>query len=427
MKMERNRLVISSWVCYDFANSPFTTLVLTFVYATYFTQAIASDPITGTVLWSRAIAFSALIVGVCSPVLGAFSDQLGNRKTFLLLSTVVCAASTAGLYGVFPGQVVAAFILVVIANTAYEFGMVFYNAFLIDIAPRNRLGRISGYGWGLGYLGGVLALVLTLVTLIQPDIPWFGLTKDSGQNIRATNILVAIWLIIFTLPFFIWVPKQKIRLKQKKEVFKNTIAELRMTLSEIITLREVTRFLLARFIYNNGLVTIFVFGGIYAAETFDFSLEEVLIFGIVINIAAGSGAFMMGHLDDFWGGKKTVIFSLVGLLVATFIAVIASSKAWLWVAGMIIGIFSGPNQSASRSLMARLAPPCAEAQFFGFYAFLGKFTSFLGPLALGIITQWTGSQRWGVLSILVMFFVGLLIMLPLNEQEGMRRVERAIN
>mgnify|MGYP001403442179 FL=1 len=272
-----------------------------------------------------------------------------------------------------------------------------------------------------------LALVLTLVTLIQPDIPWFGLTKDSGQNIRATNILVAIWLIIFTLPFFIWVPKQKIRLKQKKEVFKNTISELRMTLSEIITLREVTRFLLARFIYNNGLVTIFVFGGIYAAETFDFSLEEVLIFGIVINIAAGSGAFMMGHLDDFWGGKKTVIFSLVGLLVATFIAVIASSKAWLWVAGMIIGIFSGPNQSASRSLMARLAPPCAEAQFFGFYAFSGKFTSFLGPLALGIITQWTGSQRWGVLSILVMFFVGLLIMLPLNEQEGMRRVERAIN
>ena len=171
MKSIRGRLIIGSWACYDFANSPFTTLVLTFVYATYFTQAIATDPITGTVLWSRAIALSALIAGVCSPILGYFVDCLGYRKNWLIFFTVICAAATVGLYGVLPGQVATALILIVIANTAYELAMVFYNAFLPDITPVERIGRISGYGWGLGYLGGLLALIFVLIAFIQPDIP----------------------------------------------------------------------------------------------------------------------------------------------------------------------------------------------------------------------------------------------------------------
>jgi UMF1 family MFS transporter len=424
MKPAYSRLVIGSWACYDFANSPFTTLVLTFVYATYFTQMIASDPITGTVLWSRAIALSALIVAVFSPIFGAFSDRLGYRKIWLIFFTVMCAAATAGLYGILPGQVIAALILVVIANTSYEFSMVFYNAFLPDIVPMERIGRVSGYGWGLGYLGGLLALIFVLIALIQPDIPWFGLTKVEGENIRATNIVVAIWLVIFSVPFLLWVPEKKPRISHRQLNVENTMSQLQATFREILKFPEVCRFLIARFIFNNGLVTIFIFGGIYASESFGFTLQEVLIFGIALNIAAGFGAFSMGYLDDVFGGKNIIIISLVGLMLAAALAVLTESKALLWVAGIVIGIFSGPNQSASRSLMARLVPSESQAQFFGFYAFSGKFTAFLGPLVLGVLTQWTGSQRWGLSVVVVMFFLGMLIMFPLNEQEGMARVER---
>ena len=427
MKSVRSRLMIGSWACYDFANSPFTTLVLTFVYATYFTQAIATDPITGTVLWSRAIALSALIAGVCSPILGFFADRLGYRKNWLIFFTVMCAAATVGLYGVLPGQVTTALILIVIANTAYELAMVFYNAFLPDITPVERIGRISGYGWGLGYLGGLLVLIFVLIAFVQPDVPWFGVTKIDGQNIRVTNVVVAAWLVVFSVPFVLWVPEVKPSISHRKIHFLSSLSQLQITFRRILKFKEVCRFLMARFIFNNGLVTIFLFGGIYAAESFGFTLQEVLIFGIALNVTAGFGAFLMGYLDDLFGGKKTIIISLVGLILAVALAVLTSSKLMLWVSGMVIGVFSGPNQSASRSLMARLVPPDSQAQFFGFYAFSGKFTAFLGPLLFGIVTQWTGSQRWGLSVVLVMLFLGMLIMLPLDEHKGMARVGRVLS
>ena len=415
---------IWSWALYDFANSPFTTLVVTFVYATYFTQVIAPDPITGTALWSRAVTITALVVAICSPILGALADRGGYRKLFVLIFTLICVLATAGLYSVLPGQIAAALILVVIANIAYEFGVVFYNAFLPDLVSPERVGRISGYGWGLGYMGGLLALALALVTLIQPETPWFGFGTEAGENIRATNLLVAVWLVVFTLPFLFWVHEDKSMVSSSGRVVSEAIAQLRTTFVEIRRFKEVVRFLIARFIYNNGLVTVFAFGGIYAAESFGFTLEEVLIFGIVLNVAAGLGALAMGHLDDAIGGKRTIMVSLVGLTAATVLAVLATTKPWLWVAGIVIGIFSGPNQSASRSLMARFVPPESENEFFGFFAFSGKFTAFVGPFLLGLLTQWTGSQRWGVSVVLVMFVIGLLIMIPLDEEEGIARAGR---
>ena len=415
---------IWSWALYDFANSPFTTLVVTFVYATYFTQVIAPDPITGTALWSRAVTITALVVAICSPILGALADRGGYRKLFVLIFTLICVLATAGLYSVLPGQIAAALILVVIANIAYEFGVVFYNAFLPDLVPPERVGRISGYGWGLGYMGGLLALALALVTLIQPETPWFGFGTEAGENIRATNLLVAVWFVVFTLPFLFWVHEDKSMVSSSGRVVSEAIAQLRTTFVEIRRFKEVVRFLIARFIYNNGLVTVFAFGGIYAAESFGFTLEEVLIFGIVLNVAAGLGALAMGHLDDAIGGKRTIMVSLVGLTAATVLAVLATTKPWLWVAGIVIGIFSGPNQSASRSLMARFVPPESENEFFGFFAFSGKFTAFVGPFLLGLLTQWTGSQRWGVSVVLVMFVIGLLIMIPLDEEEGIARAGR---
>lgn len=420
-----NTRVIWSWALYDFANSPFSTLVITFVFGTYFTQAIASDPILGTALWSRAMTITALIVAICSPVLGALADRGGYRKAFVLIFTLICAVSTTALYGVLPGQVMAALVLVVIANIAYEFAFVFYNAFLSDIAPPERIGRVSGLGWGMGYIGGLAALGLALVTLVQPETPWFGFSREAGENIRATNLLVAAWLVVFSIPLMIWVTEDRSQVSKAGQVLADTAKQLTGTFRAIRRYRQIVRFLIARLIFNDGLVTIFAFGGIYAAETFGFSLEEVLVFGIVLNVAAGSGALLMGHLDDWIGSKRTVVLSLVGLIVATLLAVFATTKLWFWVAGIIIGIFVGPNQAASRSLMGRFVPPRFENEFFGFFAFSGKLTAFMGPFLLGVLTQWTGSQRIGVAAVLGFFVVGLALMLTVDEEAGIMAAGRS--
>jgi UMF1 family MFS transporter len=415
---------IWSWALYDFANSPFTTLVVTFVYATYFTQAIAPDPITGTALWSRAVTITALIVAVCSPLLGAFADRGGYRKAFVLAATLICVVATAALYRVLPGQVLAALVLVVIANVAYEFGTVFYNAFLPDVAPEGRIGRISGYGWGLGYIGGLIALGLALVALIQPETPWLGFSREAGENVRATNLLVAIWFLVFSIPLFAWVAEDKSQVSPRGRVVRETFKQLRATFREVRSYRQVFWFLLARMVYNDGLVTIFAFGGIYAAETFGFTLQEVLVFGIVLNLTAGLGALAMGHLDDFLGGKRTIMISLLGLIVSTLIAVLATSKLWFWAAGIILGVFVGPNQAASRSLMGRFVPPVAENEFFGFFAFSGKLTAFMGPFLLGVLTLETGSQRVGVSVVLALFLIGLILLALVDEEEGIAAAGR---
>ncbi len=420
-----NSREIWSWALYDFANSPFSTLVVTFVFGTYFTQAIASDPIVGTTLWSRAMTITALVVAICSPVLGALADRGGYRKAFVLVFTLICVAATTALYGVLPGQVLAALVLVVVANIAFEFAGVFYNAFLADIVPPERIGRVSGLGWGLGYIGGLAALGVALVTLIQPETPWFGFSREAGENIRATNLLVAAWFLVFSLPLMLWVTEDRSKISKAGQVLADTARQLKGTFGAIRRYRQILRFLIARLVYNDGLVTIFAFGGIYAAETFGFSLEEVLIFGIVLNVAAGIGALLMGHLDDRIGGKRTVVLSLIGLIVATTVAVLATTRLWFWIAGIVMGIFVGPNQAASRSLMGRFVPPRLENEFFGFFAFSGKLTAFMGPLLLGVLTQSTGSQRAGVAAVLGFFVIGLALILTVDEEEGILAAGRA--
>lgn len=414
----RNKRAIWSWSLYDFANSAFTTLVVTFVYATYFTQAIADDPVHGTALWSRGVTITALIVAFCSPLLGAIADRGGYRKLFVVVSTLVCIIATATLYTVLPGQVIAALVLVVIANVAYEFATVFYNAFLPDLAPRGRIGTLSGLAWGLGYVGGLLALVFALMALVQPETPWFGFSTENGENIRATNLVVAAWFLVFSVPFLLWVPEDRSRTSVSGRVFADAFVQLKDTLSEIRKYRQMVRFLVARLVYNDGLVTVFAFGGIYAAGTFGFSFEQVLLFGIVINVAAGLGAAAMGVLDDRIGGKRTIVISLLGLIAASLLAVLATSATWFWIAGILLGVFVGPNQAASRSLMGRFVPHQMENEFFGFFAFSGKLTAFIGPFLLGVLTDVSGSQRVGISIVIVLFVLGLLLLLPVDERAG---------
>jgi len=411
-----DRKAIFGWAMYDFANSAFTTLVVTFIYATYFTKAIANDEITGTVLWSRAVTISAVAVALLSPILGALADQGRHRKQLLFFCTAAAVASTAMLYTPLPGQTLRALLWFGIANTAFELGYVFYNAFLPDIAPPDKIGRISGLGWGLGYLGGLAAMFVAMVCLVNPATPWFGFSRELGQNIRATNLLVAVWFGLFSLPLFFFV---KARATAGQIRLPDAFRQLKTTFHEIRHFKQIVRFLAAHLLYNDGLITIFAFGGIYAAGTFQFTFREIMLFGIVLNITAGIGALAAGFIDDRLGGKATIQLSLAGLAAASLLAVFAQNKPHFWVAGIIIGICSGPNQAASRSLMARFVPNERESQFFGFFSFSGKITAFLGPFFLGLLTDLFDSQRLGVSAVILFFVLGAVLLAGVDEQEGM--------
>jgi len=323
------------------------------------------------------------------------------------------------LYFAMPGEIMKALTWFVIANIGFELGGVFYNAYLPEIAPENKIGRVSGYGWSFGYVGGLLCLVIAMVGFVNPEIPWFGFSKIAGENIRATNILVAVWFGIFSLPMLLKL-KSHPPTKNKKSEFNvlSGINELIHTFREIIKYKQVIKFLLARMIYNDGLVTIFAFGGIYAAGTFGFSFEEIMIFGIVLNVTAGIGAFTFGFLDDKLGGKLTIQITLICLIAAGLMAIFAKSKFIFWISGIMVGIFSGPNQAASRSLMGRFTPRSKENEFYGFFAFSGKMTAFIGPLFLGILTQVFDSQRAGVSIVVILFVLGLFLLKDINEKDG---------
>ena len=423
--MKDDRTTIAAWCTYDWANSAFTTLVVTFIYSTYFVQAFADDPDTATAFWSRGIVVSSILIAVLSPVLGAAADRGGARRKFLINSTLVCVAATTVLAFVTPDQsnaALKALTLFVIANVAFEVGMVFYNAFLPAVASPARIGRISGYGWGLGYAGGLVCLVVALLVFVglPGSDPLLALSTEDAFNVRATNLLVAGWFLIFSFPIFLWVrdPAKGASGVSIGQAF----ADLKVTAQKIRQYRQIVRFLLARLVYNDGLVTVFAFAGIYASVTFGFTQSDIIVFGIVINVAAGLGAWVFGIMDDRRGGKSTIMVSLVGLSVATLIAVLAAGRAWLWVGGIGIGIFAGPNQSASRSLMGRFVPERHQSEFFGFYAFSGKATAFLGPLLLGILTDAYG-LRVGVSVLILFFLAGGALLWTVDEQEGIEAAQ----
>jgi len=419
--MNQNRKAVVSWILFDFANSSFTTLIVTFIYATYFTTVIAGNEIEGTALWSRAITITALAVAVLSPLLGWFADIYGYRKKLLIISTIISVGGSVMLYTVLPGQIHTALFWFILSNIAFEIGSVFYNAYLPDIAAEKNIGRVSGIGWAVGYAGGLLAMLVAMVGFISTDTPWFGFSKLTGENIRATNLLVAVWFMLFSLPLFIFVRENRARIRQVESLSgTGGLHGLFKTLKEVLRYRDMVKFLLAHLIFNDGLVTIFAFGGIYAAGTFHFTFDEIMIFGIVLNVMAGIGAYLMGFLDDKLGGKRTVQISLWALSAAALIAVFAPNAAVFWIAGILVGIFAGPNQAASRSLMGRFVPVNRQNEFFGFYAFSGKLTAFMGPFFLGVFTDLFNSQRAGIAVVVFFFLTGSILLSRVNESEGIR-------
>lgn len=404
---------VVGWCLYDWANSAFPTVVSTFVFATYFTQGVAPDTTTGTFLWGNATAIAAVLIAAASPILGAIADRTGRRKPWLAVFTVLCVLATAALWTVEPDSsfVVRALSLVIIATIGFEFATVFYNAMLAEVAPPAALGRVSGIGWGLGYIGGLACLVVALVVLVQADPAPFGLDPAMAEPVRATVLLVALWFAVFSLPTFVLVAEPPARVREPwRQAVGDGLRQLGRTLRGLRWRDTVTRFLIARMLYADGLTTLFAFGGIYAAGTFGMDFDEIILFGIALNLTAGAGAIAFGWIDDRFGPIQAITGALIGLIVFGALALVAPDKTWFWVAGMAMGTFMGPVQAASRTLMAHLAPAEQRAEMFGIFALSGKVTNFAGPLILGWATLAFDSQRAGMATILVFLVAGLLLL-----------------
>ena len=384
-----------SWALYDWANSPFATLIVTFVFSVYFSLGIVGDEIRATQLWGNAVSISALIIAVMAPILGAIADAGGPRKPWLLGFTALCVVGSAMLWGAGPEERFIAWALIwfVIANVGFEFGVVFNNAMLPDLVSRSRLGRWSGWAWGLGYIGGLAAIIVALVAFVQAEQPLFGLDKEAQEHVRVVGPLAAAWLAVFAIPLFLWTPDRSRTGAALGQQISVGLRSLANTLSHLRAEANTVRFLIARMVYTDGLITIFAMGGLFAAGTFGMSIEQVLIFGIVLNVTAGIGSAGFGWMDDRIGARRTLLISVTALFVTAAGAVLAPSATWFWVWGSALGIFVGPAQAASRSMMARLSPPARRTEFFGIYALTGKATAFLGPALVASITAATESQR----------------------------------
>lgn len=407
-----------AWALYDWANSAYATLIQTFVFAAYFTRAVAADPTQGTALWGGTIATAGILIAGCGPVLGAVADQGGPRRPLLAIFTLLAVTATGLLWFVRPDPtyVVLALFLVGIASFGTESAGVLYNAMLPALARPGRIGRWSGWGWGLGYLGGLACLAVALFGFVREDA-FLELPRDQSQHVRATFLLTATWFLLFSLPLLAVKgdpgPRRALGVAMRKG-----LRQLAETLRAARRYRAIIRFLFARMLYVDGLATLFAFGGVYAAGTFDMTEEEVLQFGILLNVTAAIGAVLFAWLDDWLGSRATILMALGALVLLGAGILFVESRPLFLVLGGLIGVFVGPAQAASRSYLANAAPRSLRTELFGLFALSGKATSFAGPFMVAWVTWLSGSQRVGMGTIVVLFLLGFILMLSVPEARG---------
>ena len=437
------RPAVISWIFFDWAAQPYFTLITTFVFAPYFAAFVAPDPASGQALWGFATAAAGLMIALMSPILGAIADANGRRKPWIAgFGALLVIGSSLMWFGKpgDPGIIPALLLSYAIASVGVEFATVFNNAMMPTLVPPEKIGRLSGTGWATGYIGGIFSLILVLGFLAaNPQtgrtlfgfMPLFGLDPVSHAGDRITGPLTGIWFIIFVLPMFLLTPDYPAKLPVRAAL-REGLAELKQTLGELPRQKSLATFLLANMIYTDGLVSLFAFGGIYAAGTFGWHTIQIGTFGIVAAIAGVFGAWLGGKLDDRLGPKRVIAGSMLILLLALaaillvdkdhilFVKVAppvpdgplfagAAERAYL-VLGCLIGAAGGPLQAASRTMLIRLAPKDRIAQCFGLFALTGKVTSFIGPLLIGAVTVVTASQKAGM-GLLVLFFIAGLMLL----------------
>jgi UMF1 family MFS transporter len=437
------RAAVIGWILFDWAAQPYFTLITTFVFAPYFATHVASDAASGQSLWGFATAAAGLLIALLSPILGAIADASGRRKPWIAAFGAMLVIGSSLMWFGKPGDptVIPPLLLAYgLATIGAEFATVFNNAMMPTLVPPDRIGRLSGTGWATGYVGGILSLILVLGFLAaSPETgrtlfgltPLFGLDPLTHQGDRISGPLTGIWFIIFVLPMFLLTPDYPAK-RRIGDALREGMTELKQTLAELPKQKSLAAFLLANMIYTDALVSLFAFGGIYAAGTFGWNTIQIGTFGIILAIAGTFGAWIGGKLDDKLGPKRVIagsmlllLFAIVAILLVDkdrifFIEVAppvpggalfaASAERAYLLLGCLIGAAGGPLQAASRTLLIRLAPKDRIAQYFGLFALTGKVTSFVGPLLIGAITAVTASQKAGM-AVLVLFFVAGLALL----------------
>jgi len=407
------RRELSAWATYEFASNAFNTLVVTFIFSRYFQSVVVGDDVEGLRLWTRAVNLSAITVALAMPVLGAAADFSGRKMRFLGWATAGTVLLTLALFWIGPGMVLEAFLIFVAANILFEAASVFYNGFLPELTGPRRMGRISGMGWAMGYAGGILCLLLAFAMIER-------LPDEGSLDVRSTMLLAAAWYAVFALPMFIFVRERRKRRRVRPRMLVAAgFRRVRGTVAELRVYRQVARLLLARLVYNDGLVVIFSFASIYLGSVYGLSLSEIIVLAVALNVSAGIGAVAFGFVNDRIGARKTIAITLVVLTVATLVGAWAPTVTIFWIPAMVVGLMVGPNQSASRAMLATFTPRAKQGEFFGFFAFSGKLASVAGPLVFQAVQQATGSFRVAMASVAGFFIIGLLLLLRVDEAEGM--------
>ena len=398
-----NRNVLA-WVMYDFANSSFTTLIVTVVYAVYFKNIVVNNGELGTALWGRAVSLSMLLVAIAAPILGAVADFSRAKKNFLIYCTGITVVFTGLLYFVGPGDISKGIWFFVIANFGFNCANVFYNALLPEVTSRSSMGKVSGWGWGIGYLGGLLSLVL-----VYPLVE---------NHVRLVFPVVAVFFSSFALITFIFLKSAIPTFSRRTNYFRTAFQRIYSSAKNIGHFRELVKFIISYLIYNDGIVIIITFASIYGSTRFGMTGQELIKYFIIMNVTSFIGAFIFGYILDRIGAKITIAITLVLWLFVAAGAFFCNSISTFYLVGMLAGLAIGSCQSSSRTMLALLTPDDKMAEFFGFYSFTGKVSSVIGPLLYGEIARITGSQQLSILSISFFFLAGLLVLFTVNETKG---------
>jgi len=394
-----NRKHIVSWALYDFANSIYPVVVITAVFSVYYAQTIVGNKEgLGDLWWTRVIWVSVLFVALSSPLLGSIADLAGVRKKMLFLYTCLCIISVALFVTIKPGMVLWGFFIAVLANIGFEGALVYYNAYLPDIAPLEKQGFVSGLGFGIGYAGSIAGLLIALPLVTQElyDLTWLS---------------VATFFAFFSIPTFLFLPKDHPGERTVLRAAIDGITGFKRIVREVLAERELRRFLVAFFFYIDGVLTVIVTASLFAEKTLGFKGQELIYLFLVSQVSALLGALGLAGPTDRWGPKRVITLTLILWTVIVVLAYFIHSKMLFFILVFLAGTGLGAVQAASRSLMAALIPKGKEAEMFGFYAFCGKSSSVLGPFVFGTISYALGgNQRVAVLAIGAFFLVGLILL-----------------
>ncbi len=431
---------IWAWGLYDLANSAFATSILAVIFNRYFAEALAGGEegvaleifgvtvqVPGVTFFTYALAAAMLIVAVLAPVLGAIADFSGSKKKFLAFFCYLGVGATALLYFVHEGQYWRGAIVFIVAQVGFAAGNIFYNAFLPEISTRRNIGWISGFGFTLGYLGGAIILALNLAMLRYPE--WIGF--DAPFTPQDTFLSVALWWGVLSIPTFVWLRERQVpaALPTGRTYLQVGVGRVRETFRNIRRYRELSKFLIAFLVYNDGIQTTIVIAAIFVDEALGMSEGAIVGLFLMIQATAFVGALLLGAVSDRIGNKRTIIITLVGwTLVAIwgfFIGFSGDPETEVWLLGVTVGMILGGSQSASRALQGNFTPDENSAEFFAFYGIAGKFASVIGPVVYGSVYALIGI-RSAILSLGVFFVIGLVILLTVDEEEGMRQANTAV-